>query len=354
MSAIKELARSQNGTAPIAQLPGERIVVAPSGRAHRVFTVATARAPRQALKPIVEGLFMPGSVYIVVGPGGVGKTYAMCDLAVCFATSKAWLGRECKGGGVLVIDEQNGPRRMSDRIKETLDAHGAGDDTPMHYESLAKYNFFGRGADESASDLTYLIRLLDVKLVIVDSLTNVIRGAEERDNDAMRDAIETLRIVAAATDACIIVLHHTNKLNEFRGATNIRDQADGMLVCMKDSSDKSAIIFETAKARDLPDVRFAAQMNFEPGRFWLSSREVQHKLSDSEAWLVEQLRRAGGWVELSKLQAKARKSGELSPTTVRKAASSLRNRGIIEREEEQSGIGEVVKYRLSAKYASQK
>ncbi len=346
MSAV-----SQNGAAPIAQLPGERIQVAPSGRAHRVFTVETARAHRPPLAPLVGGLFMPSSVYLVVGKGGVGKTYSAIDLAVCVAMGRQWLGRDVVRGAVLLIDEQNGTRRISDRIRDVLDAHEAPDDTPIFYESLSHYTFYGKGADESAADLAYLIRLLEVKFVVIDSLTNVIRGAEERDNEAMRDAIEALRVVAENTGACIVVLHHTNKLNEFRGATNIRDQSDGMLIVSKDKDDKRTVIFETEKARDLPETKFAAKMNFEPGRVWLSEDDVVHvqRISGAENWVVERLRELGGEGELAQL-VKASDGDVYKPDTIRKAVQKLAERGLLRRVGAQSSVGAAVRYRLDERF----
>lgn len=358
MSATKTLAPampSLNGATPIPQLPGERIQVAPSGRAHRVFTVETARAPRPALAPMVGGLFMPSSVYIVVGKGGVGKTYSACDLAVCVATGEQWLGRDVIQGGVLIVDEQNGQRRISDRVRDVLDAHEAPDSAPVFYESLAHYTFYGRDAEQSATDLAYLIRLLDVKFVVVDSLTNVIRGAEERDNEAMRDAIEALRVVADNTGSCIVVLHHTNKINEFRGATNIRDQSDGMLIVRKDKDnddgkDDGTRIFESEKARDLPETKFAARMNFEPGRVWLSPCDavMVQKFSPTEKWVIDYMRDAGGEVLLSDM-VETCKGDVVTPGGVRKAVERLTTKAIVRRVGA-GGKGVKAVYRLEAKF----
>src|SRR5687767_11823807 len=70
-----------------------------------------------------EGLITKGSVNLLVGDPGSGKTWAAIDLAVCVAMGKKWLDLATKQTAVLIVDEESGPRRLQRRIFETLNGH---------------------------------------------------------------------------------------------------------------------------------------------------------------------------------------------------------------------------------------
>ena len=89
---------------------------------------AQQRVPQAARAWVVERLFGPGSVTIVYGDGGSGKTYAMLDLAVCVAMGKPWLGLAVGAGAVHYVDEEAGPAGFKPRLRDCLQGHGAASD----------------------------------------------------------------------------------------------------------------------------------------------------------------------------------------------------------------------------------
>ena len=251
---------SSNGVHPIFESP-----YAP----HKQYPIITAEYALQKRPPVewtVAGLFQPSSLGMIVGAFGIGKTYALLDLAVCVARGDKWLGKETTQATTLVIDEESGQRRISDRMGMALRGHDANGETPIFAYSFAGFNLMD---DIGVTEMAAGIEHIGAKLVVIDALADLIPGADENSVKEVLPALKILREIAESTGACIILLHHTGKSGDYRGSTAIAAKVDVMLK-MEREKDSELVKFTFTKARDVEETDLGARMNFEGDRFWLS------------------------------------------------------------------------------------
>ena len=254
-----------------------------------VITAGYALQQRPAIEWMVDGLFQPSSLGMIVGQFGIGKTYAALDIAVCVARGDAWMGKPTKRATVLIIDEESGDRRISDRLGATLRGHDAGNDTDIFVMSFAGFTLMD---DEGVVEMCKAIEHFQAKLVIIDALADIIPGADENSVKEIMPALIFLREIAERTSACIVLLHHVNKGGEYRGSTAIAAKVDVMLK-MERIEKSNSVKFSFTKARDVEQHEVVALMNFESDRFWMSQSNVdaseQIRLSRSQQYVIDYL-----------------------------------------------------------------
>ncbi|MEI7469773.1 MAG: AAA family ATPase, partial [Chloroflexota bacterium] len=173
---------------------------------------------------------------------------------------------------VLWIDEDSGERRIKRRLGDVARGYDAGENTPFQVLSLAGIDVLD---NQSAANFERLIRNQGAKLVVVDTLADIIGGAKVISPDEMQPVLQCLRRIAERTGALIIFIHHTNKAGDFLGAINIAGKAD-LLLQVDSATDSPIIKFESTKARDTGAANFAAKACFYPdsARFWLEPVDI--------------------------------------------------------------------------------
>ena len=70
---------------------------------YEILHAANFFEPQAPIEWTVDGLISDGSVSVVFGEPGCGKTWALFDLAVCVARGDAWLSMATKRGAVLIL-----------------------------------------------------------------------------------------------------------------------------------------------------------------------------------------------------------------------------------------------------------
>lgn len=230
---------------------------------------------------VIAGMLLRGSMYVLAGDGGTGKTYLALDMAYHIARGQEWMGREVEQGAVLYLDEQNGPNRMSVRYRQVSRGHGDTEQWPLYTLSMQGANF---GTPEDALAWSERLRLaiaqaeedsrLQVRLVIVDSLLDVSAGADENSAGEMRGVIAAIRDVARTMEAAVLVLHHTQRGQKaaFRGTGEIKNGSDGLFTLAAQDgeapNEPKPLALTTDKMRDAAPLKLACQMRWsgEQGR----------------------------------------------------------------------------------------
>ena len=258
-------------------------------------TAADARVSVPAPAWAVERLFAPGSVNIVYGDGGCGKTYAMLDLAVCVAIGKPWLGRNVTASPVHYVDEEAGPVAFKPRLRECLQGHGAAPDmTDLTFTSRENVNIC-READ--MQELEAIVCNTGARLVFIDTWIAAAQDIEnENDAPRVQAVFRGLRGMAARTGAAIVILDHTNKSNGYRGSTAKKGAVD----CMLEISSKPGlqqIVLRVEKARYTSPFRFGAVAHFGEGTFHLAAAKAGDpapgKIPQAQADVLQFLRATG-------------------------------------------------------------
>jgi hypothetical protein len=239
--------------------------------------------PQSHVDWLVERLIAPGDVSIFYGMTGSKKTWLMYDLAVSVATGQPWAGifptRTVKS---LIIDEENGRRRVCARFARILKGHNTDQSTVN--DTLAVTTMLGINlGNGDMRHLEEFIKLNHIELVIIDSQAAVTNGLDENSVQGMRTFYDGLKHIAESTQAAIICLHHTTKDGVIRGSQSITDTADQVFkVKSKNNTDRITITAE--KLRDGGDLTINLKAHFEDKeKFSLSSIAVLHKEEDTEA-----------------------------------------------------------------------
>jgi archaellum biogenesis ATPase FlaH len=297
-----------------------------------------ALEPQPPVDWILQNLISAGSLNVIVGEPGCGKTYLMISLGVCIALGKAWLGLSTKQGRVLFVDEESGERRLARRLGEVLRGEFGDESTPFNFISLARFKF---EHEEDCILLSTLIEENTYSLVVIDALADVMDG-DENSKEETQPLLSALRRVAETTNAAIVVIHHTNKMGGYRGSSAIKASADLMLF-VKSDGDDGEVTLEVQKSRDAEPIKLSAELTWNDGQFWVEGRTKEDSLCVEEQYVIDYLKEKGE----SYVPDIIKDPQACTPERARKAIYRLARKNRIKRKNpDETGIGVKAKYDL--------
>ena len=233
----------------------------------QIFTLSDAFKPREPLKYLIDGLLPEGSLSIVFGAPASFKSLVLGDAVVHVAVGHSWLGRSVIQSPVLWVDLDNGKRRTHGRFEALARELGISEEPNFHYVSMPT-PFFNAGNSKDVTDLEQRIRLMNIKLVVIDNLGIISSGVDEN-SDQMITIMGNLRCLAEKTGAAIVIIHHQRKYTgkgrageTLRGHSLIAAAIDlALLVTREEGSDTLRI--KSTKDRDVEVLPIAADFTFE-------------------------------------------------------------------------------------------
>jgi hypothetical protein len=172
--------------------------------------------PRQWLVP---GMLLMGTVGLLYGDGGTGKSLLAMQLAVAVATSRAWLNKPVKSGGAIYYSCEDNKdeihRRLADICRSqcitTADlGHLMLADMAGAPETLLASIGKKTGAMSPTAvfnDLDRMATGLKPALVVVDTLADVFPG-NENDRAQARHFIGLMRQLARKHGCAVLLLAH--------------------------------------------------------------------------------------------------------------------------------------------------
>jgi len=175
-----------------------------------------AGKPVPARKWMVDDLVPSGTVTLLGGDGGTGKSLLALQLAYAVALDTQWMGRDVAAGGAMFIsaedDEAELHRRLADLVRAT-------DGALVDLDSLTLRSLAGEDAllatleagKLEASDLYAEIDgLMTVKrpaLLVLDTLADLFPG-NENDRAQTRQFVGLLRRLAIRHECAVLLLAH--------------------------------------------------------------------------------------------------------------------------------------------------
>jgi KaiC/GvpD/RAD55 family RecA-like ATPase len=227
-----------------------------------------------------------GSSSMLYGQRGIGKSFLSLSIAIAVAGKREFLDWHGTGKfGVLYVDGEMAIDQLQQRVRELAGVEG--DTLPIHFmardwyeQGMPSLNKGLRGAIEKGA-LQH-----DVKLVIIDNLSTLWRGAENEAEswDAMQEWIFRLRHRGHS----VLLVHHAGKNGSQRGTSRKEDSLDVVVRLGKAASDDATtgaafnIEFEKTRAQLGDGARsFYARLR-DPGSLGLGAWERSAVKLDTE------------------------------------------------------------------------
>ena len=183
-------------------------------------------------KYIVDKVIPADTIIFIAGNPGDFKSWYSLYLGMCISSGKRVLDLySTEKAGVLFVDEENGLKRTTKRIKKISYAMDLKkeDLKNLHicsYQDI-KLNFKERWVagenQETIKRMTEIIKEKNIKLVILDSMVRLMEGEENNSSD-VRTCFTTLKkVMVNCPDISFLIVHHLTKtgrgkLRDLRGS----------------------------------------------------------------------------------------------------------------------------------------
>lgn len=205
---------------------------------------------------LVKNWLNAGRFSVLYGEPGSMKTFVALDLAANLAIAskdaeRRWHGHRLRGGPVLYIACEGGGS-FEDRLAAFCLTHEV-ERREIPFYVLPQPIDLGDPAGGDAPRLIEAVKAMGgVSLIIVDTLSRALFGGNENSPDAMGAFVAVVDAIRAATDAHVMVIHHTGKDVErgARGHSSLKAAADTELVVTRKDG---VVVVRTTKQRDLAD-----------------------------------------------------------------------------------------------------
>lgn len=185
-------------------------------------------APPRPIPWRVGDLVADGTVTILAGGSGSGKSWLAQALCTGVARGEPVAGLPCTKGAALYVDGEMGPEMF---VNQRLRPTGIAEPEFGYIDAM--------GLDVSkAADLRWLqgeIEKVGASLVVIDSLRRLAPSKAENDSDDMAPTVAAVAKLARDTGAALLLIHHKGDSEKyFRGSTAIKDQADALFALLRE------------------------------------------------------------------------------------------------------------------------
>lgn len=175
---------------------------------------------------LVPDVIARGRAYSIVATAKAGKSLLMLDIAASLSTGRPVLGnRKRKPERVLYVDLENSQDDIADRLRDM-------DYRPEQLENLRYLSFPTLPTLDSEAggrELAELAELHDAALVIIDTLSRVVRG-DENSADTYRNLYRYALAPLKSQRRAVVRLDHTGKDGAAgaRGSSAKNDDVDAV------------------------------------------------------------------------------------------------------------------------------
>ena len=201
--------------------------------------------------PVIDGLLNCG-LYIFSGAPKIGKSFLVLQLAYSIATGRPIWDLPVRPGTVLYLALEDNYGRLQERLAR------------MFGEKAAKNLYLAVRSEKIKTGLMEQIEGFvkdhpDTRLIIIDTLQKIREGQDDRFSYANDyDNINKLKQFSDGNAVCILVVHHTRKLESsdsfemISGTNGLLGAADAAFVLRKDKRTENTAVLDIV-GRDQPD-----------------------------------------------------------------------------------------------------
>ncbi|WP_312776116.1 AAA family ATPase [Corynebacterium variabile] len=216
------------------------------------------------MEPLIDRTIDRGTVNLLAAAPASGKSFLALDWCACLATGKPWQGRavhfpvtedeehqwdyEGQGYRILYVAGE-GAYGLSQRLNAWKAAWGH--DIPDHRLEIlpAAANLMN---DADVAELCSIVQEDHVGLLVIDTLSRSIAGADENSAQDMSKAVKALDHIRASMPGLgtVLVVHHLGKGGQVRGSSALEGAVDTAYRMEKEGD---LIELSCTKRKDGPD-----------------------------------------------------------------------------------------------------
>lgn len=216
--------------------------------------------PPPPTRLLIAGLLEAASLGVVSGRPGSLKTMMMMWLLLHIAAGRDVFGRRVEQANVILIDVDNGRRRMHRRMYALARALGISS-APVKTFVFPKINL---SSPESVALLESLVRREKAGIVLIDTFVHASGAEDENDAAQLTGPLYATRRIVDTTDCSIMLVHHPSKAGSpLRGSSAIEGAVDLGLIVERPDKSKPLINVSTFKTRDAVVEPFSLNWHFE-------------------------------------------------------------------------------------------
>jgi RecA-family ATPase len=219
---------------------------------------------------LIKGLLPETGLCLLFGPPGEGKSFVAIDWSLCVATGRPWLGAYATKAGHVVYIAAEGGQGIKKRVAAWMQAHEEEEITNITWyldtldiraENVVEdfmTSLYARFPVEHTLDPDgECMELgLNVKLIVLDTLSRNFGGEDENTSAAMSQFIESLEDFCRVHGATVLILHHTNAMGaRERGHSALKGAMEASFLCSaeKEHGMMKTITLENNKQKDDKD-----------------------------------------------------------------------------------------------------
>jgi hypothetical protein len=219
--------------------------------AHKLDTRFLVDTDPDPIDWVWEGFLAPGTLSMLHGEGGLGKSWLAMKIAEqMLNTGGNLFAKEVRPGGVLILDGENAETQIHSRIHYTTISADADLSYYMVNDPIL-------GLEELTEQyLDYLITTHNPRLIIVDSQRALYAGDEKEQGEAGRMLRRFARWIEKYS-AAFLFIHHDNRGGDYSGSSDINAAITGCRLHLKRHTDKDK---PNARILTQPKNRIAAEM----------------------------------------------------------------------------------------------
>jgi hypothetical protein len=174
---------------------------------------------------LIDDVIAEGSLTVLVGPSGHGKTFLGLSMAGCIAAGMDWLGRATKQGKVIFVAAE-GSGDLGKRVAAFRRANGL-ETLPDVWYLIEPVNLYEGDTDLLAVQL----RDEHPALIVIDTLARSMAGGDENFARDMNQVIGAADRLRHSTGATVLIVHHTGHDNKReRGSSALRAASDTFML----------------------------------------------------------------------------------------------------------------------------
>ncbi len=229
--------------------PDERFLTNQSGkRVLKLSTIDDIYALPDAL-PLIAGVLEAGSVSMLYGVSGTGKTFTGLDLALSISHGISWQGRAVQQGTTWYINTE-GKRGLKKRLQAWYQEHETLVPTVDAFKIIPwplDLRAYSQELMETIND-----QAVPPTLLVIDNFSMCTSGIDQNKQEQVAPVLQLMNTIAADYNCHLLIIHHTNKAGDVNGTMAFRNHVDTMIELVKeDAADReSPILFRCMKARD--------------------------------------------------------------------------------------------------------